>query len=52
MKQKIAAVRMPGRAIGTTMSHMILSRLAPSMMAASSVSIGIASMKPLIVQIA
>ena len=51
MKQKIEDVRMPGVAIGNTMSRITLSREAPSIIAASSLSTGNASIKPLIIQI-
>ena len=52
VKLKTAAVMMPGRAAGTTISHSTRPREAPSTMADSSISIGTASMNPFIIQTA
>jgi DNA repair exonuclease SbcCD ATPase subunit len=52
VKQKTAAVMMPGNAAGTTISQMTRALCAPSTMADSSISRGTASMKPFIIQTA
>ena len=51
-KQNTVAVIIPGLAIGRIICHMICNLFAPSIDAASSILIGMLSMKPLINQIA
>ena len=52
MKQKIPATNTPGMVTGSTMSRMTRRRVAPSVIAASSISTGMVSMNPFSIQIA